>query len=120
MGEDFYVKNGLWIFTIPLQKRSNVICIGCFEKRLGRKLTRKDFKPWFRNNRPYACYRRPFNFYGKNVLNDPPSKRLADRLQLSIWPMQMMPVTPPDKRKAARTGGLVGRAGFKCIAPLSI
>ena len=31
--------------------------------------------------------------------------------------MQMMPVTPPDKRKAARTGGLVGRAGFKCIAP---
>src|ERR1039458_5317807 len=32
--------------------------------------------------------------------------------------MQMTPVTPPDERKAAKTGWLVGRAGFKCIAPL--
>ena len=31
--------------------------------------------------------------------------------------MQMTPVTPPDERKAAKTGWLVGRAGFKCIAP---
>src|ERR1039458_7114425 len=32
--------------------------------------------------------------------------------------MQMTPVTPPDERKAAKTGWLVGRAGFKCIAPI--
>ena len=35
--------------------------------------------------------------------------------ELVKWPMQMTPVTPPD---AAKIGGLVGRAGFKCIAPL--
>jgi len=29
--------------------------------------------------------------------------------------MQMTPVTPPHERKAAKTGGLIGRAGFKCI-----
>jgi hypothetical protein len=38
-------------------------------------------------------------------------------LEYNKWPMQMTPVTPPDERKAAKTGGLVGHAGFKCIAP---
>ena len=76
MGEDFYVRDGLWITSMPVKKRDDVICLGCFEKRLGRKLTRNDFQPWFRNNRWYRDK-------GK-VLNDPPSERLADRLQLSV------------------------------------
>lgn len=85
LGEDFYVRDGLWLITIPAKKRDDVICIGCFEKRLGRKLTRHDFKPWFRNNRCYSISKTPlyWRMTGK-LLNDPPSKRLADRLQLSI------------------------------------
>ncbi len=75
MGEDFYVTDGLWLTTMPIGKRDDLICVGCFEKRLGRKLTRKDFKPWFRNNR----------WYGANKpLNDPLSERLADRLKIPI------------------------------------
>lgn len=74
-GEDFYVLDGLWITVMPAKKRDDIICVGCFEKRLGRRLTRKDFKPWFRNNR----------WYGANKpLNDPLSERLADRLQIPI------------------------------------
>lgn len=75
MGEDFYVSDGLWMLTMPVAKRDNVICIGCFEKRLGRKLTRVDFKKWFRGNRWYGDQRRK--------LNDPPSKRLIDRMKLA-------------------------------------
>ena len=75
-GEDFYVLDGLWITTMPAKKRDDIICIRCFEKRLGRQLTRKDFKPWFRNN----CWYRD----KKKKLNDPPSERLVDRLQLPI------------------------------------
>ena len=74
MGEDFYVNDGLWYLTLPKIKWESVICIGCFEKRLGRKLARKDFKLWFRNNRCWGNQRRK--------LNDPPSDRLADRLKL--------------------------------------
>ena len=69
VGEDFYVSDGLWLLTIPSKKRDNVICLGCFEKRLGRRLTRKDFKPWFRNNRCYNAHM---------LMNDPPSARLAE------------------------------------------
>jgi hypothetical protein len=74
MGEDFYVTDGLWILTIPSKKREDIICLECFEKRLGRKLCRVDFKPWFRNNRWYGDR--------KKSLNNPPSARLIDRLQL--------------------------------------
>ena len=56
--------------------RDLLICIGCFEKRLGRRLTRVDFAPWFRNNCWYKNKKKP--------LNDPPSERLIDRLQLPI------------------------------------
>ena len=73
LGEDFYVSDGLWLLTIPPKKRDNVICIGCFEKRLGRRLTRKNFKPWFRNNRCYNSHM---------PMNNPLSERLANRLQL--------------------------------------
>jgi hypothetical protein len=34
--------------------------------------------------------------------------------------MQMTPVMTLDERKAAKTGGLNGRTGFKCIAPFAI
>ena len=75
MGEDFYVIEGLWLFIMPRNKQDHVICLGCFEKRLGRPLTRKDFKPWFRNNQ----------WHGANKpLNNPLSDRLANRLKLSI------------------------------------
>jgi len=73
-GEDFYVLKGLWHLVIPRSKWGDVICIGCFEKRLGRKLEKKDFARWFRNNRWWG------NRYRK--VNHPPSERLSDRLQL--------------------------------------
>jgi hypothetical protein len=76
MGEDFYVTHGLWILTVPEAKRDGIICIGCFEKRLGRKLTKRDFAPWFRKNRWHGDQRR--------LINDPPSRRLAERLKLPI------------------------------------
>lgn len=74
MGEDFYVVNKLWLSTIPESKQDHVICIGCFEKRLGRRLIKRDFQRWFWNNRWYGDK-------GK-ILNDPPSQRLQKRLQL--------------------------------------
>lgn len=72
MGEDFYVCDGLWVLVMPKKKRDNIICIGCFEERLGRKLRRTDFKKWFRNNGCWGNRRIP--------LNDPPSARLINRL----------------------------------------
>ena len=38
--EDFYVQNELWNATVP---EDGIICIGCFEKRLGRRLAKADF-----------------------------------------------------------------------------
>lgn len=72
MGEDFYVNDKLWKQVMPLD---GIICIGCFEKRLGRQLTKKDFKPWARKNRWYGDQRRK--------LNNPPSERLKNRLKLA-------------------------------------
>lgn len=40
LGEDFYVQDELWR-TYGVE---GMLCIGCFEKRLGRELTRGDFK----------------------------------------------------------------------------
>jgi len=40
----FYVKDTLWYQVIPEYKQRKVICIPCFEKRLGRKLKKSDFK----------------------------------------------------------------------------
>lgn len=70
-GEDFYIRNPLWKLIVP---EDGVICIGCFETRLGRKLVRTDFSLWFRNNRWFGDKRRK--------INNPPSARLADRLKL--------------------------------------
>lgn len=54
--EDFYVHNELWDAACPddecrtrtqgsytFREGSFVLCIGCFERRLGRRLTRSDF-----------------------------------------------------------------------------
>ena len=73
--EDFYVHNELWDATCPdddivrwtqngsdLAQGRFVICIGCFEKRLGRQLTRRDF-----TGEPGA------------LGGDPPSRRYVDR-----------------------------------------
>jgi len=73
-GEDFYVKDALWESTIPKYKRNKVICIGCFEKRLGRILTQKDFKSWFLKNKWFG---------NSNKINESPSNRLKSRLNLS-------------------------------------
>jgi hypothetical protein len=73
--EDFYVHDVLWDRVCPDDLRAErelpnglvggigfVICIGCFEARLGRTLTKTDFKV------------PPQHLFG-----DPPSKRFMDR-----------------------------------------
>lgn len=40
--EDFYVSDELWHSVAP--ERDILLCIGCFETRLGRELRRADFK----------------------------------------------------------------------------
>ena len=47
-GEEFYVRNSLWRLVMPKYKRKDIICLKCFEHRLGRKLKRNDFLSWFR------------------------------------------------------------------------
>lgn len=71
IGEDFYVNDKLWKSTVP---DNGIICIECFEKRLGRKLTKRDFKPWFRKNRCFGDQRWKLNRH--------PSQRLKERLGL--------------------------------------
>ena len=73
--EDFYVSNDLWDSVCPddmVRRFVNegieygqgkfVICIGCFEKRLGRKLTRQDLTV------------KPHDLFGT-----PPSERFRNR-----------------------------------------
>jgi len=75
-GEDFYVLDSLWESTIPRYKRGDIICIDCFEKRLGRKLKRSDFKEWFKSNTWYG---------NRNILvNKTLSKTLCDRLNYTL------------------------------------
>lgn len=40
LGEDFYVEDDLW----RQYGVEGMLCIGCFEKRLGREMVRADFK----------------------------------------------------------------------------
>jgi len=72
-GEDFYVNNGLWKFVMR-ENATAIICIGCFEHRLGRPLVKRDIAKWFRKNRWWGDQRRK--------LNNPPSKRLREILGL--------------------------------------
>lgn len=73
--EDFYVSNNLWDAVCPddnvrryvedgaeFGDGNFVICIGCFERRLGRKLTREDLRV------------EPGPLFGR-----PPSGRFRDR-----------------------------------------
>lgn len=43
----YMVKNTLWKRTIPKRYWDNIVCIPCFEKRLGRHLEQTDFIKWF-------------------------------------------------------------------------
>jgi hypothetical protein len=72
-GEDFYVRNSLWLLVIPSRKRTGIICLDCFEKRLGRRLIRKDFQIWFRENRWFGDNRRK--------INHPISLKLSQRIK---------------------------------------
>jgi hypothetical protein len=78
--EDFYVHDELWDATCPdddivrwtqngtdFAQGRFVICIGCFEKRLGRQLTRQDFGGEPGDERP------------GDLGGDPPSRRYLDR-----------------------------------------
>lgn len=57
--EDFYVHDELWDDVCP---EGGLLCIGCFERRLGRQLRRTDFK-----GPPNALF------------GDPPSARFRER-----------------------------------------
>jgi hypothetical protein len=78
--EDFYVSNELWDATCPdddtvrwtqdgseLAQGRFVICIGCFEKRLGRQLTLRDFGG------------EPGDEGPGDLIGTPPSRRYLDR-----------------------------------------
>ena len=75
-GEDFYVLDSLWTSTIPKYKQLDVICIDCFERRLGRKLKKSDFKEWFKTNTWYSNHNK--------LLNKSPSKKLCERLKYTL------------------------------------
>ena len=42
--EDYWFSD--WLKYIPKSKQKNFICVSCLEKRVGRKLTKKDFEPY--------------------------------------------------------------------------
>lgn len=63
--EDFYVHDDLWNSACPDDPHGDdgfMLCIGCFERRLGRKLRRGDFKA------------APHDLFGT-----PPSRRFLER-----------------------------------------
>jgi hypothetical protein len=82
--EDFYVNVDLWDAVCPDDTHTTghfpdgtywrngtfVLCIGCFEKRLGRKLTAEDFKPGSD----------PDNWYWSAVVGRPATTRFRDRI----------------------------------------
>lgn len=43
-GEAFFIKDELWYKYIPKSKQKGIICLNCFEKRIGRKLKKSDFQ----------------------------------------------------------------------------
>jgi hypothetical protein len=82
MGEWFQLKNAVWNQAWPgtAQRTSakaplpmkHFLCIGCVEKRLGRKLSRRDFDMRRKINRT--------QWRGDMVRAVPPSKRMLERL----------------------------------------
>lgn len=52
MGEFYYIHLPLWLVAVG--SIDGMLCIGCLEKRLGRKLTRSDFTDASINNPQYG------------------------------------------------------------------
>jgi hypothetical protein len=46
--EHYMVHDNLWCTGNPAER--GMLCIGCFEKRLGRRLCREDFRPYMISN----------------------------------------------------------------------
>lgn len=64
--EDFYVHDDLWQ-RVAGGESDRIVCIGCFERRLGRELSRADFKG------------PPHDLFGT-----PPSERFKERFSREI------------------------------------
>lgn len=47
IGEHYFIKDSIWLSVAP---KKGMLCIGCLEKRLKRKLTKNDFTPCYINN----------------------------------------------------------------------
>ncbi len=69
IGEHFMLHDDIWRLVNPPTAKNptslGMLCIGCVEERLGRKLTPKDFHKCYLNSRTYKTAR---------------SARLTDRL----------------------------------------
>jgi hypothetical protein len=44
INEQYMIHDELWREVVPSE--AGMLCVGCFEKRLGRKLRRDDFRPY--------------------------------------------------------------------------
>ena len=42
VGGEFYVSDRMWQSVVPSYKRDKIMCMPCFEKRLGRKLRKRE------------------------------------------------------------------------------
>ena len=42
--EAYFVEDDIWTDNVPKSKQKKSLCLSCLEKRVGRKLTKKDFK----------------------------------------------------------------------------
>jgi hypothetical protein len=64
INESYMIHDDLWRAAVPSE--AGMLCVGCLEKRLGRKLRRDDFRP-----------------YARSALDEgmPASKRLKDRVK---------------------------------------
>lgn len=75
--EDFYVHDELWRAVCP---DNGVICIGCFEQRLGRQLTGADFKSLDPDGPMVDFRQRPCGYYWRDIVKRPPTLRFLDRV----------------------------------------
>lgn len=48
INEAYMVHDDLWLAAVPSE--AGALCVACFEKRLGRKLRRADFRPYHLSN----------------------------------------------------------------------
>jgi hypothetical protein len=52
IGEHYFIKTDLWLSVVSSKK--GMLCIGCLERRLGRKLTKNDFTKCYINNPKFS------------------------------------------------------------------